>query len=86
MLVECYIALDPNQFQSIWGDYWFRRYVHALVMRQWGWNLIKYGNNNLPGGVQINSEEIYREGVQLCKDLEDELEQRYQEPVDFFMA
>lgn len=86
MLVECYIALDPNQFGSIWGDYWFRRYVAALVKRQWGWNLMKYGNNTLPGGVTINGEDIYKEGQQLCKDLEDELETRYQDPIDFYMA
>ena len=86
MLVECYIALDPTQYSSIWSNYWFRRYVSALVKRQWGWNLIKYGNNTLPGGVTINGEEIYREGVQLCKDLEDELEQKYQQPIDFYMA
>lgn len=86
MLVECYIALDPDMFSSIWSDYWFRRYATALIKRQWGWNLIKYGNNTLPGGVQINSEEIYREGVQLCKDLEDELENRYQDPIDFYLA
>jgi len=86
MLVECYVALDPTQYQSIWGDYWFRRYVTALVKKQWGWNLLKYTGNTLPGGVNINAEEIYREGVQDVKDLEDELEARYELPVDFYLA
>lgn len=86
MLIECYIAMDPTQYASIWSDYWFRRYAAALIKRQWGWNLIKYGNTTLPGGVTINGEEIYREGQQLCKDLEDELENKYQDPIEFFMG
>jgi hypothetical protein len=86
MLVECYVALDPNQYASIWGDYWLRRYVASLIKRQWGWNLVKYTGNTLPGGVSINADVIYREGVQEVKDLEEELESRYGLPVDFFMA
>jgi hypothetical protein len=86
MLVECYVALDPTQYSSIWGDYWFRRYVVALIKRQWGWNLIKYTGNTLPGGVTINADTIYREGVTEVTALEDELESKYTLPVDFFMS
>lgn len=86
MLVECYVALDPTQYNQIWNDYWLRRYVVALVKKQWGWNLLKYTGNTLPGGVTINADTIYHEGAQEVKDLEDELEQKYELPCDFFIG
>jgi len=86
MLVECYVALDPTQYAKIWGDFWFRRYVTALVKKQWGWNLLKYTNNTLPGGVNINAQGIYDEGSKDVTALEEELHSNYELPVDFYMA
>ena len=39
-----------------------KRYVSALVQRQWGANLIKFQGAQLPGGITMNGEFIYNEG------------------------
>ena len=50
-----------------------KRYVTALVKRQWGANLIKFQGAQLPGGITMNGEFIYNEGKEMVQKLEDEM-------------
>lgn len=60
-LIECYRMLDPNESTEIWNDIWLKRYLTALIKRQWGQNLIKFKNVALPGGITLNGREIYED-------------------------
>jgi hypothetical protein len=68
LVLDCYRALNPNDFNKIWNDSFLKKYLTSLIKRQWGQNLIKFRGVKLPGGIELNGREIY-------EDAEKELEQ-----------
>ncbi len=70
LVIECYRALDPQEWNQVWNDSFVKRYVTALMKRQWGQNLIKYNNVQLPGGITLNGRQIWEDGDAEVKDLE----------------
>tara|TARA_R100001480_G_scaffold152467_1_gene154515 strand:- start:83 stop:832 length:750 start_codon:yes stop_codon:yes gene_type:complete len=84
IIVECYRILDPDAFTAVYNDLYLKKYVTAQMKKQWGNNLKKFSGVQLPGGVTLNGQIIYDEAVQEIQLLEQEVESKYQEPVDFF--
>lgn len=84
IIVEAYRILDPDTFTDVYNDLYLKKYVTAQMKKQWGNNLKKFSGVQLPGGVTLNGQIIYDEAVQEIQLLEQEVESRYQEPVDFF--
>ena len=58
-VIDCYRALDPNQFSGVYNDSFLKKYLTQLIKRQWGQNLIKFRGVKLPGGVELNGREMY---------------------------
>lgn len=85
IVVECYRALDPNEFSRVWNEMWLKHYTTALFKRQWGINTKKFQGMLLPGGVSIDSQGMFDEAVGEIKDLEDELSTK-SSPLGFFMG
>ena len=52
LVIDCYRALDPNQFSGVYNDSFLKKYLTQLIKRQWGQNLIKFRGVKLPGGVE----------------------------------
>jgi hypothetical protein len=86
LLIDCYRALNPNEFPKIWNDFWLKRYVTACIKRQWGQNLIKFNNVQLPGGVSFNGEKIYEEGVKEVAEIESSMITDYELPANFLVG
>lgn len=86
ILMECYIALDPETHESIWSDKWLLEYGTALIGRQWGSVLQKFASVELGAGLVLNGDNIYNQYNERVKELEEELDSRYTYPLDFFMA
>ena len=84
--VECYTQIDPEVVGAVYNDRWLKKYCTALFKLQWGMNLIKFNGAQLPGGIAVNAEQIYNDAKQEVKDLEEELKNDYQLPVDFFVG
>ena len=80
LVLECYRAVDPTQFSDVFNDLWLKRYVTALIKRQWGANLIKFQGAQLPGGITMNGEFIYNEGKAAVEKLEEEMLTQYETP------
>ena len=80
IVLECYRAVDPTQFTDVYNDIWLKRYVSALIQRQWGANLIKFQGTQLPGGITMNGEFIYNEGKAKVEKLEEEMISKYETP------
>ena len=51
LLIECHRLIDPTDATEMNNDPFVKKYATALMKRQWGQNLIKYTNVQLPGGV-----------------------------------
>jgi hypothetical protein len=70
LLIDCYRALDPEEWSQVFNDSFVKRYATALMKRMWGQNLIKYNNVQLPGGITLNGRQIWEDGDAEVKDLE----------------
>ena len=85
ILVECYRALDPATYPSVYGDNWLKHYTTALLKKQWATNIKKFSGLQLPGGVTIDGDKLYTEAVEEVKELDDII-QRKSAPLEFFMG
>ena len=70
LVIDCYRALDPQEWSQVYNDSFLKRYAPALIKRQWGQNMIKYNNIQLPGGVTMNGRQLWEDGNNEVKDLE----------------
>lgn len=80
LIIDCYRALDPTDLTKIWNDFWLKRYTTALIKRQWGQNLIKFNNVQLPGGVSYNGRQIYEDALREIDEIESKMLTDYELP------
>jgi hypothetical protein len=80
LVIDCYRALDPQTWTDVYNDSFLKKYVTALIKRQWGQNLIKFNNVQLPGGVSLNGRQIYEDAVKEIEDLERKMISDYETP------
>lgn len=84
IIVEAMRALDPNTFTDVYNDGWLKKFCTALIKQQWGTNLKKFEGVQLPGGVTLNGQKIFDEATEEIQNLKEEVQNTYQEPIDFF--
>jgi hypothetical protein len=80
IVLECYRILDPNTFTKVYNDSFLKRYLTALIKRQWGQNLIKFRGVKLPGGIELNGREIYEDAERELQDLKQRMSTEYELP------
>lgn len=61
LLIECYSYLNPDDATQVYNDSFVKQYLTALIKRQWGQNLIKFNNVQLPGGVSLNGRQLFED-------------------------
>lgn len=86
IVAECHRILDPEMWTEVYNDLFLKRYATALIKRQWGENMKKFGGIQLPGGVTLNGKEIYDEAVNEIIEIEKEMSTKYELPVDFMVG
>ena len=80
IIMDCYRLLDPNDFSRVWNDSFLKLYFSALLKRQWGQNLIKFGGVKLPGGVELNGRQIYDDGEKEIERIRERMSSTYELP------
>ena len=80
IIVECYRALDPENFSGVYNDTFVKKYLTALIKRQWGQNLIKFKGTKLPGGIELNGREIYEDAITDLADIKERMSTEYELP------
>jgi hypothetical protein len=65
---------------------WLKKYATALIKRQWGENMKKFGGIQMPGGVTLNGDKIFEEAVTEINAIEDEMQSRYELPPSFYVG
>ena len=84
IVIECYRALDPASFSQIYNDSFVKRYLTALIKRQWGRNLSKFRGVKLPGGIELNGGEILQQAEQELSEIKSRMTMEYEmPPLDF---
>lgn len=86
IVIEGFIILDPNTYTKVYGDRMLLKYATALIKKQWGNNMKKFGGMQLPGGITMNGQTIFDEAVQEIKDLEALIRDTYEEPPQFLVG
>ena len=83
-VLDCYRILDPNNFTQVYNDSFLKRYLTALIKRQWGQNLIKFRGVKLPGGIELNGREIYEDAERELDKIKEIMALEYElPPYDF---
>jgi hypothetical protein len=86
IIIECWRILDPNVYTDVYNDMFLKRYATALIKKQWGNNMKKFAGVQLPGGVTLNGEIVYQEAVEEIRQIETEIQSRFELPVDMFVG
>lgn len=86
IIIQAYSSLDPDQYTKIYNDRLLKKYITALIKRQWGANMAKYDGVQLPGGIVMKGGQIYAEAVAEIQAIETEFYNSHELPVNFFVA
>ena len=83
IVVECDRIVDPATYSDVFSDLFLKRYTTALIKKQWGQNMIKFEGMQLPGGITLNGRQMYDDATQELERIEEEVQLKYELPVDF---
>ena len=86
IVIECYRILDPNTYTQVYNDRFLKTYATALIKKQWGDNMKKFGGIQLPGGVVLNGKEVYDEAVEEFRMIQQDMQLCSELPVDFMVG
>jgi len=80
LIFEVYRKVDPDTYTDLYDDLYLKRYVTALIKRQWGQNLSKFSGTAMLGGVTLNGPELFSSAIEEQQKLEEEIRLNYEEP------
>jgi hypothetical protein len=80
IIVEGYSTINPEDYVDVYNDIFLKKYLIALIKRQWGINLKKFTGMQLPGGVEFNGQQLYDEANEEIKEIEEKMASKYQFP------
>jgi len=80
------VTVTMTGVSDVWNDRFLKKYATALIKRQWGSNMKKFGGIQMPGGVTLNGQKIYDEAAEELKELEEEMISTNVLPGDMFMG
>ena len=80
IILDCYRGLDPVSFTGVFNDPFLKKYMTALIKRQWGQNLIKFQGVKLPGGIELNGRQIYDDAERDIEAIVSKMSSEYETP------
>ena len=80
IVLDCWRLLDPNDFTGVYNDSFLKKYLTALMKRQWGQNLIKFQGVKLPGGIELNGRQIYDDAEKDLEIIREQMSNTYELP------
>ena len=84
IVIDCHRILDPASYTGVYNDSFLKRYLTALIKRQWGQNLIKFNGVKLPGGIELNGRQLYDDAEREIDEIQARMSMDYElPPLDF---
>tara|TARA_B100001113_G_scaffold297303_1_gene255068 strand:- start:5869 stop:6714 length:846 start_codon:yes stop_codon:yes gene_type:complete len=80
LIIDCYRLIDPDDFTRVYNDSFLKRYLTALIKRQWGQNLMKFQGVKLPGGIELNGRQIYDDAEKELDKIKEQMSNTYELP------
>lgn len=84
IVLECFTPISSTS--RFYNDRLLRNYATQLIKLQWGQNLSKFENVQLPGGVILNAKRIMDEARIEIDKIELDAVYQYSEPVESIIA
>jgi hypothetical protein len=78
------VSVTTAGISDVWNDRTLKKYATALIKRQWGENLKKFGGIQMPGGVTLNGKEIWDEAQAEIDKIEEEMHNFNSLPSEIF--
>lgn len=86
IVLEVFSIIDPATYVDVFNDLYLKKYLTALIKRQWGANLMKFQDFQLPGGITMNGRQIYEDAIEEIQGLEEECRLIWAMPDNFLMG
>ena len=86
LIIECYRKLDPTTYTDIYDDIYLKRYATALIKKQWGANLSKFGGVTMLGGITMNGETLYTQALEEQNKLEEQIQLAFELPINYMIG
>jgi hypothetical protein len=85
LLLQTYCYLSATE-AGLYNQTWIKRMCVAKARYQWAMNAMKYNGSVLPNGLVFNVDGILNEAKEEMQKCEEQLENEYTEPLDFFVG
>ena len=80
LIIDCFRTINANDYARVWNDSFLKKYLTALMKRQWGQNLIKFQGVKLPGGIELNGRQIYDDAEKDLEIIREQMSNTYELP------
>lgn len=85
IVLEVYETKDPEDYPRIYNNEFIKKYATALIKAQWGRNLSKFADIQMPGGVTFSGREILDDAMNEIEQIEEDLKLK-DRPTSIFMG
>ena len=86
IVIECFSIVDPGTYADVYNDLYLKKYLTALIKRQWGANMMKFEGFQLPGGITMNGRQMFDDAIEEIQRLEEEVRLTWAMPDNFLMG
>ena len=86
IVLEVFSIIAPDTYTDVYNDHYLKKYLTSLIKRQWGANLMKFQDFQLPGGITLNGRQIYEDAIEEIQGLEEEARLIWAMPDNFLMG
>ena len=86
IVLEVYSIIDPGTHADVYNDLYLKKYLTALIKRQWGANMMKFDGFQLPGGITMNGRQMFEDAIEEINGLEEECRLMWMMPDNFLMG
>ena len=76
----CDVKPNPDMFPDLWNDLWLKEMAYALTKAQWGRNLTKYNQVQLPGGLTMNGDRILNDAQEELQTIKSRFAMDWADP------
>ena len=80
LALECMVKPSPDVYPDLWNDMWLKEFSCALVKAQWGRNITKYNQVQMPGGIVLNGDRILQDAQQELNTIRERFAMDWADP------
>ena len=84
IIAECWRKVEPDTYPDVFSDRMLKKYLTALIKKQWGNNISKHLGVQMLGGTMLDGQRILADATAEVKEIEEEIRSQYEAPPQFY--